>query len=160
MPCSAHSSRNGLEATLSTPEVYSQINDNYYCSIKIVIHSASCGQLEQFSCHCAASDRCECRFSGVILSPGGTPGVLVFRPGPRIVGPKRRPPPDDPLHHPPVRGRCRANPHPEVHLPRRRHVQVDRRKDLLLLVSQQVEVPRRSIGGVILHPTRHLFPKF
>src|SRR5882672_5314516 len=56
------------------------------------------------------------------------------------------------LYHEIIGAAGQPNANPEIELPVRRKVQVERREDLVLLLFPIVEVAGRAEGAVILHP--------
>ena len=65
-------------------------------------------------------------------------------------------PPYNALHNKVIRGAGSPNAHPKIKLPVGRDIEVNRGKDLLLLIMQPVEVRNRSQRTVILNSARNL----
>src|SRR5271166_539996 len=66
-------------------------------------------------------------------------------------------PPEDAFHDQMVSAGGHADSYTEIDLPVRRHIQVYRRKKLLLLVMQRIDVPDWPVGSVILQAARNIF---
>src|SRR5882762_781181 len=67
-----------------------------------------------------------------------------------------KPPPHNTLHNQMIGTASSSNSHPKIKFPIGRHIQINRRKNLLLLVMHWIKVSNRPQRSVILNPTRNL----
>src|SRR5215472_6802046 len=71
----------------------------------------------------------------------------------------REPPPDDAFDNQVIRGPRRADSNSEVDLPFGRDIEIDRRKELLLLIAHRIKPCNRSVGSVVLQAACNLLGK-
>src|ERR1700722_18009245 len=65
--------------------------------------------------------------------------------------------PHNSLHDQVIGGRGYSHTYPEVDLPIRRNIQIDRRKKLLLLIVEGVEITQTPIVGIVFESARYVF---
>src|SRR5580698_4453151 len=66
-------------------------------------------------------------------------------------------PADNPFYDEVIGARRGADSYTEINLPVRRHVQINRREELLLLIVERIKTTQRSIGGIVFEAAGDVF---